>query len=206
MRRAAARPEIGGDGCRRTRPPSIRTGAVMKVRNSLKSLRSRHRDNRLVRRQGRLYIINKTNAASRPGRADEPRAAPACPRRFAAGPMLPSMFGDAKRIPSCPLLSCASPQRAALTLAAAAPGHAQRSGAQAAKARARGSTFPKTPAERERCSPISMLSSPLPRTRRPPSRHGRHRARVAALGQRHHRCAHGALDEGDGRRRRPSWP
>jgi large subunit ribosomal protein L36 len=34
--------------------------AVMKVRNSLKSLRSRHRDNRLVRRKGRIYVINKT--------------------------------------------------------------------------------------------------------------------------------------------------
>jgi len=33
---------------------------VMKVRNSLKSLRSRHRDNRVVRRKGRLYVINKT--------------------------------------------------------------------------------------------------------------------------------------------------
>jgi large subunit ribosomal protein L36 len=33
----------------------------MKVRNSLKSLRSRHRDNRPVRRRGRVYIINKTN-------------------------------------------------------------------------------------------------------------------------------------------------
>jgi large subunit ribosomal protein L36 len=35
--------------------------SAMKVRNSLKSLRSRHRDNRLVRRKGRVYIINKTN-------------------------------------------------------------------------------------------------------------------------------------------------
>jgi len=33
---------------------------AMKVRNSLKSLRSRHRDNRLVRRKGRVYVINKT--------------------------------------------------------------------------------------------------------------------------------------------------
>jgi large subunit ribosomal protein L36 len=33
----------------------------MKIRNSLKSLRGRHRDNRLVRRTGRIYIINKTN-------------------------------------------------------------------------------------------------------------------------------------------------
>jgi large subunit ribosomal protein L36 len=34
---------------------------TMKVRNSLKSLRGRHRDNRIVRRKGRVYIINKTN-------------------------------------------------------------------------------------------------------------------------------------------------
>jgi large subunit ribosomal protein L36 len=34
---------------------------VMKIRNSLKSLLKRHRDNRLVRRKGRVYIINKTN-------------------------------------------------------------------------------------------------------------------------------------------------
>jgi len=32
----------------------------MKVRNSLKSLRGRHRDNRIVRRRGRAYVINKT--------------------------------------------------------------------------------------------------------------------------------------------------
>jgi large subunit ribosomal protein L36 len=32
----------------------------MKIRNSLKSLRGRHRDNRIVRRKGRIYIINKT--------------------------------------------------------------------------------------------------------------------------------------------------
>ena len=34
----------------------------MKIRNSLKSLRTRHRDNQLVRRKGRVYIINKTRA------------------------------------------------------------------------------------------------------------------------------------------------
>jgi large subunit ribosomal protein L36 len=39
----------------------IQKALAMKVRNSLKSLRSRHRDNRLVRRKGRVYIINKTN-------------------------------------------------------------------------------------------------------------------------------------------------
>ncbi len=31
----------------------------MKIRNSLRSLRKRHRDNRLVRRKGRVYVINK---------------------------------------------------------------------------------------------------------------------------------------------------
>jgi large subunit ribosomal protein L36 len=34
---------------------------AMKVRNSLKSLRGRHRDNKLVRRKGRVYVINKTH-------------------------------------------------------------------------------------------------------------------------------------------------
>jgi len=38
-----------------------KTEIVMKVRNSLKSLRGRHRNNRIVRRKGRVYIINKTN-------------------------------------------------------------------------------------------------------------------------------------------------
>lgn len=33
----------------------------MKIKNSLKSLRGRHRENRLVRRRGRVYVINKTN-------------------------------------------------------------------------------------------------------------------------------------------------
>ena len=30
-------------------------------RNSLKSLKSRHRDCRVIRRRGRTYVINKTN-------------------------------------------------------------------------------------------------------------------------------------------------
>ncbi len=33
----------------------------MKIKNSLKSLKSRHRENRMVRRKGRVYIINKSN-------------------------------------------------------------------------------------------------------------------------------------------------
>jgi large subunit ribosomal protein L36 len=33
----------------------------MKIRNSIKSLRTRHRDNQIVRRRGRVYVINKTN-------------------------------------------------------------------------------------------------------------------------------------------------
>ena len=33
----------------------------MKIRNSLKSLKSRHLDCREIRRRGRTYVINKTN-------------------------------------------------------------------------------------------------------------------------------------------------
>ncbi|MDA7947150.1 MAG: type B 50S ribosomal protein L36 [Pseudomonadota bacterium] len=33
----------------------------MKVRNSIRSLRKRHRANQVVRRRGRLYVINKVN-------------------------------------------------------------------------------------------------------------------------------------------------
>ena len=32
----------------------------MKIKNSLRALKVRHRDNRLVRPKGRVYIINKT--------------------------------------------------------------------------------------------------------------------------------------------------
>jgi large subunit ribosomal protein L36 len=34
---------------------------TMKIRNSLKSLKNRHRDCRVIRRRGRTYVINKTN-------------------------------------------------------------------------------------------------------------------------------------------------
>jgi len=34
---------------------------AMKIVNSLKSLKGRHRDNRVIRRRGRVYVINKTN-------------------------------------------------------------------------------------------------------------------------------------------------
>jgi len=33
----------------------------MKVRSSLKALKSRHRDCKVVRRRGKVYIINKTD-------------------------------------------------------------------------------------------------------------------------------------------------
>lgn len=39
---------------------AIRT-FVMKIKNSLRSLKGRHRANRLVRRKGRVYVINKVN-------------------------------------------------------------------------------------------------------------------------------------------------
>ena len=41
-----------------SRPAEV---TVMKVRSSLKSLKTRHRDCKLVRRKGRVYIINKTD-------------------------------------------------------------------------------------------------------------------------------------------------
>ena len=40
--------------------PIVRTGA-MKVRSSLKSLKGRHRDCKVVRRKGVVYVINKTD-------------------------------------------------------------------------------------------------------------------------------------------------
>jgi large subunit ribosomal protein L36 len=40
---------------------AIAEDAAMKVRSSLKSLKSRHRDCKLVRRKGVLYVINKTD-------------------------------------------------------------------------------------------------------------------------------------------------
>ena len=33
----------------------------MKVRSSLKSLKARHRNCRVIRRKGHVYVINKTN-------------------------------------------------------------------------------------------------------------------------------------------------
>ncbi len=38
-----------------------KANVIMKIRNSLKSLKDRHRDNRVIRRRGRTYVINKTN-------------------------------------------------------------------------------------------------------------------------------------------------
>jgi large subunit ribosomal protein L36 len=35
--------------------------SAMKIVNSLKSLKGRHRDNRVIRRRGRTYVINKTD-------------------------------------------------------------------------------------------------------------------------------------------------
>ncbi len=33
----------------------------MKVRSSLRSMKTRHKDCRIVRRKGKVYVINKTN-------------------------------------------------------------------------------------------------------------------------------------------------
>jgi large subunit ribosomal protein L36 len=53
---------VDSDACAAYEPGKQPTQSeFMKVRNSLKSLRGRHRNNRIVRRKGRVYIINKTN-------------------------------------------------------------------------------------------------------------------------------------------------
>lgn len=43
------------------RPVLFIQGEEMKIRNSLKALMTRHRANKLVRRRGRVYIINKVD-------------------------------------------------------------------------------------------------------------------------------------------------
>jgi len=45
---------------RGARAPRQEERLDMKVANSLRSLKSRHRDCRVVRRKGRVYVINKT--------------------------------------------------------------------------------------------------------------------------------------------------
>jgi len=39
----------------------------MKIVNSLKSAKRRHKDCRIVRRKGRVYVINKTNPRYKAG-------------------------------------------------------------------------------------------------------------------------------------------
>jgi len=42
-------------------PPPASSFRVMKIVNSLKSLKTRHKACRVIRRKGRVYVINKTN-------------------------------------------------------------------------------------------------------------------------------------------------
>jgi len=44
---------------RASAPFCLFTGSIMKIKNSLKALMRRDRNNKLVRRRGRVYIINK---------------------------------------------------------------------------------------------------------------------------------------------------
>jgi large subunit ribosomal protein L36 len=43
------------------RRPGLLLRRTMKIRHSLKSVKLRHKDSRIVRRKGRVYVINKTN-------------------------------------------------------------------------------------------------------------------------------------------------
>ena len=49
-----------GLGIKRRRVRREGKGRPMKVKNSLRSLKNRHRDCRVGRRKGRVYVINKT--------------------------------------------------------------------------------------------------------------------------------------------------
>jgi large subunit ribosomal protein L36 len=52
----------GGGADTSLRPSNDQTWlSVMKVANSIKTLKKRHKDCRVVRRKGRVYVINKTN-------------------------------------------------------------------------------------------------------------------------------------------------
>tara|TARA_E500000075_G_scaffold78127_1_gene70270 strand:+ start:477 stop:851 length:375 start_codon:yes stop_codon:yes gene_type:complete len=52
-------PHLGVNSNWRKDAPRLKEKA-MKVKNSLRSLKQRHRDCRVVRRKGRVYVINKT--------------------------------------------------------------------------------------------------------------------------------------------------
>ena len=55
-------PRIYGANSRAHSAPFVSCrGSTMKIRNSLKALMGRHRANKLVRRRGRVYIINKVD-------------------------------------------------------------------------------------------------------------------------------------------------
>ena len=53
--------ETGALGARFVVGPMNCGTRAMKIKNSLKALLGRHRANRLVRRKGRVFIINKVN-------------------------------------------------------------------------------------------------------------------------------------------------
>ena len=56
-----APPDDRGYFVSRRRRGALSRRRPMKVVNSLRSLKNRHRDCQVVRRKGRIYVINKTN-------------------------------------------------------------------------------------------------------------------------------------------------
>ena len=86
----------------------------MKSDNSSKSLRSRHRANQIVRRKGRVYIINKVQKRYKAARA-EVRHAVLIQTLRRAGASARGPFGlpprVAHRAAGCPLGVRVSPQR-----------------------------------------------------------------------------------------------
>jgi large subunit ribosomal protein L36 len=61
---AVARPERTARLTAHGRFPMVRPalqGCIMKIANSLKTLKKRDKNCKIVRRKGRVYVINKTN-------------------------------------------------------------------------------------------------------------------------------------------------
>jgi large subunit ribosomal protein L36 len=54
-------PSRAGSGFGWTPPLSVFAQGIMKIRNSLKSAKLRDKNCRVVRRHGRVYVINKKN-------------------------------------------------------------------------------------------------------------------------------------------------
>ena len=66
----------------------------MKVRNSLRSLKKRDKDCRVVRRKGRVYVINKKNPRFKARQGESTRRPPRYRSRSRSSPRPPYRLGE----------------------------------------------------------------------------------------------------------------